>query len=188
MLEFLFAALFGRAAKKRPWLPLSSQLPTDDEVCAAIKSVPTHFTLPSVILGWESKIAITVAGTPVSFGVRSGRLNFTSDLQECGDTNTGIAKQNKPGRTEASLSCDFYERYDVPTIPPAFFNLAPTSEIAIAVYPTGTGPTYPGWIQKAPWIIPSFIVASYDISFDIDGKLQGSISGKSNGFITLPTN
>jgi hypothetical protein len=159
-----------------------------------------------VILGWETEVEINIGATIDAnnnviggvwtlWGARGGRIADTSDLQECGDSSTGQYKSEKPGRYQASVTLDFYEKHNVNNSSTGF-NLYKGAEIAMKIYPNGiNAPGQQGLVtgpgvetQKTPWIFFSFIVGEYTPSWNVDGKLEGSFNGKSNNFYQPPTN
>lgn len=163
--------------------------------------------LRTVILGWEA--ACTING--VAFGIRSGRIDWAIDDEECGDSITAQAKAHKPGRFDAAVSLEFYERTDVSTtVVPAVFQggvagvslglqVSTGSQATILTGNDNTArnaaeialtilPNFNTLDSKTHWIFPSFVLNNYSVSWDMDGKMQGSISGHSSSGFTPPTN
>ena len=165
--------------------------------------------LRTVILGWEA--ACTING--VAFGIRSGRIDWAIDDEECGDSITAQAKAHKPGRFDANVSLEFYERTDVSTtVVPALIQGGVTGvSLGLQVSTSGGGsstiltgndgtarnaaeivltilPNFNTLDSKTHWIFPSFVLNSYGVSWDMDGKMQGTLSGHSSAGFTPPTN
>jgi len=197
--KWLFERLQERARKARrsrrhtPRV-FSMRNPTDEEVIEAIKTVPAHYLQPPVVMGWQSELDIWlgfnsvlgVTGVQTSFGVRGGSIEFTSNLQECGDSITGIYEAHKAGRLVLNATADFYEKYNVPSFGVSGFAIGPGVELYVAFYPNGvSGNADP---VKDPYLVPSFICASGRLTWNVDGKLEGSFSGKSNGPWFMPNN
>ena len=162
-------------------------LNTTLDLMARIAAMPVHYTPAPVILGWEAEYLISAAGTDptavgVPFGSKGGRIAYNVDQHECGDSNNGRAKAEKNGRYQLDVTINFYEKHNVTAIPD--FDV---DEIAIALYENGVSAPS-GETQKQPWIIPSFMLGPVVLDWDVDGKMNGTLTGLSNGAFTVPGN
>lgn len=135
-------------------------------------------TVSPVVLGYEAQVLVKAGGGVFfNFAVRGCTTDADADEHECGDSITGIFKAHKGGRRHLAISLEFQEYHGtVMHVPPN--NFVEGTEISISVFPNGPGE--PGYI------CPSFILKHYQDRWNIDGKLEGSLSGKSNGPYTLP--
>ena len=158
--------------------------------------------LRPVILGWEATCSIN--GT--SFGVKAGSIEINIDDEECGDSKNAQVKAHKPGRYDAAVNLEFYEKENISTLrtpPPTLggvnlFAIATIgTEGAILIGPNSTfrtateivltideqGNTAPG---KKIWSFPSFVLNNYRDSWNMDGKMEGVLNGRSNGIFATP--
>ena len=177
-----------------------------------------------VILGWEAAVFFTgpstaaeailplfpqslgypnLASVANGFGIKAGRIQLNIDDQECGDSLNAQAKAQKPGRFNANVNMEFYERDDVNAL-----GLNTTFNIKIAVTGGGSVNTgiltaelvnvyvYPnynatvplGLTYKLPWYFPSIVSTDYTDGWNMDGKFEGSFTGKTNGtFLGMQT-
>lgn len=134
-------------------------------------------TVPIVNLGYQSSVVVN--GT--TLGVKSGRVRRMVDSQECGDTVSGAYKLQKPGRGQMEASFEFYEKQGIQLQNPSgLYNLNAGQYISLAVYVKGVG-------NQSPYTSTVFLLDSCEVSFDVDGKVQGSMSGKSSGQFEVPT-
>lgn len=123
----------------------------------------------------------------VDFGCRGGSIEVDIDDEECGDSLTGAAKARKPGRFDAACSLDFYERPDVTNFGAGsatanFLRYAANNqatlgaEIAVEVFPNGNT----AGTAAPPWLFPSLVLQVGRVNWAQDGKMEGSISGRTN--------
>jgi hypothetical protein len=153
-----------------------AQWPTDDEVVAAIKSVPCHYVMTQnekVALGWEAVMRIN--GTP--FGMTQSDFELTWDKHEVGDSETGVNKVPKRGRFVATLSTNFYCKKDVNYHDaPLLIGTATNETMQIWIYPLGLG--------DAPYKLDPFVAFSYKLQLGKEaGEGKGSLSGESGSVL-----
>jgi hypothetical protein len=151
----------------------------------AILAMGPHYTPPVVVLGWSSHVEIN----SFDFGVKSGTINDSADSLECGDTETGIFKAEKLGRRQCEVSLEFYEKSidlagaNIPSAAgPPLLDYVAGEEIFLAIAPDFYAPG----ANQDSWTFPSFMVSKFTVRLNIEGKVEGSLSGKSNGDYTRP--
>jgi hypothetical protein len=147
-----------------------------------------------VRLGYQAAIRITpvvqagFVGPLISrfFGAHGSEIEMDSDEHECGDTLSGRAKRYKYGRTSFSGRIDFYEKdslniHDPPASPTSGgFSLKNGQFIYFEVWMQGLVSDITGQ-PLLPYVAPVFGVKNVRISFDEEGKVMGSFTGKADG-------
>jgi hypothetical protein len=128
-------------------------------------------TPSTVALGWQSTVQIN----SIIFGVKSGKVREMVDSHECGDTSNGSFKVQKGGRYQFESNFEFYEKDDIEIHDANTLNINPGSYISLKVFPKGLG------VTGDPYWSDYFLVENCEVSFDVDGKVQGTLSGKSSG-------
>lgn len=128
---------------------------------------------PTKAAGYKSRIKINNA----FFGVRNFRPSRSVDMQECGDTEDGRFKRNKATRKEARIS--FTIIADPNQIPSLVYDVYEGSYVAIEYYPFGI-------VQGDLYDFPDVAISEVGEQQDVNGLIEMSVSGVTNGEYTLP--
>ena len=127
---------------------------------------------PTKAAGYSSRIVIE----NVPYGVRNFRVERRVDEVECGDTEDGRYKRHKATRKSATVS--FTIIIDPFLLPAATVGIFEGAYVEIVYYPFG--------IDGDSYQLSDVLIQSVGESQDINGLIEESISGVTNGEYILP--
>lgn len=128
---------------------------------------------PTKAAGYAARIKVNNA----FYGVRNFRPSRQVDSQECGDTEDGRFKRNKATRKEARIS--FTVIADPSLIPALIFGVFEGAYVPIDYYPFGVD-------EGVSYDFPDVLITEVGEQQDVNGLIEMSVSGVTNGEYILP--